>query len=531
MLVAMIYHIGSFELDLATVELRQDGAPRPLEPQVFALLAFLIEHRERVVSKDEIFEKVWDGRIVTDSALASRVKFARKALGDDGKAQKFIKTIHGKGLRFVADVRVQRDEALLSLTQDIQPGKIGESDTSLASTDAGVKPSIAVLPFQPIGDLGSFNNIAEGLPHELITELARLRWLFVIARGSSFRLRGQELDAREIGRLLGVRYFLSGTVEVGGRQLTVTTELVDTRGGDVVWAERYTGYVDDVHAVRDEIRSKILTSLEIQIPLHEAAGARLVNSDSLSAWSAYHLGLQHLYRFNRKDNALAADLFERAIALDSDFARAHAGLSFVHFQTAFMSSTEDDVGEVTLARSCAQRSLDIDPLDPFANFTMGRSFWLDGDLERARTWLERATSLSPNYAQGIYALALTNTMAGYDLEGRGQVDLSMRLSPIDPLYYAMLGTRGFTHIAKGEYTEAAIWSDRAARSPGAHVLIAMIAATAHALAGNEDQANTWVADVRARSPLLSSAHFLRSFPIRSEPLRTNVTTALRQLGF
>ena len=119
-----------------------------------------------------------------------------------------------------------------------------------------MKPSIAVLPFQPIGDLGSFNNIAEGLPHELITELARLRWLFVIARGSSFRLRGQELDAREIGRLLGVRYFLSGTVEVGGRQLTVTTELVDTRGGDVVWAERYTGYVDDVHAVRDEIRSE-----------------------------------------------------------------------------------------------------------------------------------------------------------------------------------------------------------------------------------------------------------------------------------
>ncbi len=531
MLGVMIYRFDPFELDMARFELRKGGKLCPLEPQVFALLAFLIEHRERVVSKDEIFEKLWDGRVVTDSALASRVKSARKALGDDGKAQRFIKTIHRKGFRFVADVRPSRDPATVLPGVGATASGTAQSEALLAGGEAALRPSIAVLPFRWVGNPGPYDTIADGLPHELITELARLRWLLVIARGSSFRFREQDLDLRDVGQLLHVRYCLSGSVEVSGQQLAVTTELVDTRGSEVVWGERYTGYVDDVHAVRTEIRSKILTSLEIQIPLHEAAGARLTVTDNLDAWSAYHLGLQHLYRFNQKDNAAAAELFGQAVKQDPTFARAHAGLSFVHFQTAFMRQTDDIPREISLARSYAQLGVDIDPLDPFVNFTMGRSFWLEGDLERARSWLDRATSLSPNYAQGVYALAWTNTLAGAELEGRGQVDLAMRLSPLDPLYYAMLGTRGFTHMARGEDDEAVDWTERAARSPGAHVLIAMIAAAAQALAGDTARAEAWAANVRERSPLLRSVDFFRAFPMRSEPMRTRVATALQQLGF
>jgi TolB-like protein/Flp pilus assembly protein TadD len=527
----MVYQFGPFELDLAKVELRTGGQARRVEPQVFALLAFLVEHRDRLVSKDEIFEKVWDGRIVTDSALASRVKSARKALGDDGKTQSFIKTIHGQGFRFVAEVRIDQDAGVVDASTGTAPAAPSEDDKPSAAADAGSRPSIAVLPFRLVGDAGRYVTIAEGLPHELITELARLRWLFVIARGSSFRLRGEELDLREVGRLLGVRYCLSGTVEVTGQHLAVTTELVDTRRGDVVWAERYTGFVDDVHAVRTEIRSKILTSLEIQIPLHEAAGARLMGTDNLDAWSAYHLGLQHIYRFNRTDNSMAAELFGRAVSQDPGFARAHAGLSFVHFQTAFMRQTEDIAGEIALARDCAQLGLDIDPLDPFVNFTMGRSFWLEGDLERALAWLERAISLSPNYAQGIYARAWTETMAGRDVEGRQHVDLAMQLSPLDPLYYGMLGVRGFSHMISGEDAEAAQWAERAARSPGAHVLIAMIAAAAQWLAGNEGLARSWADNVRERNPILTRKDFFRAFPMQCEPLHSRVSEALGKLRF
>lgn len=524
----MVYHFDPFELDTARFELRKDGKICPLEPQVLALLAFLIEHRERLVSKDEIFEKLWEGRVVSDSALASRLKSARKAVGDSGKAQRFIKTVHGKGYRFVADVRAETS---------VLPGAGNESSTAgqPAAPDVDgnrtLRPSIAVLPFQWVGGTGTYATIAEGLPHELIIELARLRWLLVIARGSSFRFREPDTDLHDVGQQLGVRYILSGSVETVGQQLAVTTELVDARSGEIVWAERFKGNVADIHAVRAEIRSKILASLEIQIPLHEASAARLIVTDNLDAWSAYHLGLQHVYRFNRNDNAAASLLFERAVKLDPSFARAHAGLSFVHFQTAFMRQTDDIAGETALARRCAQTGIDLDPLDPFVNFTMGRSFWLDADLERARSWLERATSLSPNYAQGVYALAWTNSLAGAELEARGQVDFALRLSPLDPLHYAMLGTRGFTHIARGEDAEAVAWTERAARSPGAHVLIAMIAAAAQELLGNAAEARAWAANVRERNPQLNSADFFRAFPTRSEPMRTRLTAALRKLGF
>ena len=515
----VIHRFGSFELDIARAELRAAGRPCPLEPQVFALLAYLVEHRERLVSRDEILEKVWDGRIVSDSAIASRVKSVRKALGDDGEAQRFIKTIHGRGFRFVAEVQAGSEGITAAPSRPAG---------SLLPAATSARPSIAVLRFSPVGEAASIITIADALPHDLITELSRLRWLFVTARGSSFRLPAVDADCAEVGRLLDVRYVLTGTVEASGRRLAVTVTLTDARDGRVVWAERYAGPVDEVHAMRAEIGSKILAALEIQIPMHEAAQARLSVTDDLDAWSAYHLGLQHMYRFNRADNALAAVLFGRAATRDPGFARAHAGLSFVHFQNAFMRQTEDFAGEVSRARAAAQRGLDLDPLDPFVNFTMGRSFWLEGDLESGLAWLERATVLSPNYAQGIYARAWTETLSGRGREGREHVDLAMRLSPLDPMHYAMSGTRALAHIAEGE---DAVWAERAARSPGAHVLIAMIAAAAQTLAGDTARASAWAANVRQRDPRLGREDFLGAFPMKPDPMRARVSAALQSLGF
>jgi TolB-like protein len=514
----MLYRFESFELDTAKVELRESGEPRPVERQVFALLALLVENRERLVSRDEILEKVWDGRIVSESAVASRIKSARQALGDDGKSQRFIRTIHRRGFRFVASVKAERH-----VQAAVEP--------AAAPVEPAAQPSIAVLPFHLIGDAGPWAPIADALPHELIAELSRLRWLFVTARGSSFRLRAADADLGEIGRLLGVRYCLSGTVEVANSRLAVTVELVDTRSGGVVWADHFAGAIDAVHVIRTEIRARILAALEIQIPLHEANLARLTVTENLDAWSAYHLGLQHMYRFNRKDNAAAAALFGHSVARDPGFARAHAGLSFVHFQTAFLRNTEDIAAEVALARRHAEHAVDLDPLDPFVNFAMGRTFWLQGDLDGSLGWLERSTAISPNYAQGIYARAWTETLAGRGLEGRSHVNLAMKLSPLDPLHYAMLGTRAFTHMTLGEDTEAALWAERAARSPGAHVLIAMIAAAAQAMAGDEARAASWAANVRARNAALTRADFFRSFPMKSESMKLRVSSALARLGF
>jgi TolB-like protein/Tfp pilus assembly protein PilF len=517
----MIYRFGPFELDTAKVELRSGGETCSVEPQVFALLALLVDNRERLVSKDEIIEKVWDGRVVSEAAVASRIKSARKVLGDDGKSQQFIKTIHRQGFRFVADAKVSRAGV----------ADQGGRKPAVQSADHTSRPSIAVLPFRLIGAAGFYAAIADALPHELITELSRLRWLFVTARGSSFRLRGSDADIGEIGRLLDVRYCLSGTVEIAGASLAVTVQLIDTRDSGVVWAEHFTGSIDDVHQIRGDIRSQILAALEIQIPLHEAAVARLTVTENLDAWSSYHLGLQHMYRFNRKDNAAATVLFQQAISRDPNFARAHAGLSFVHFQTAFMRHSDDLAGEIALARRFALRGLELDPIDPFVNFTMGRTFWLEGDLESSLAWLERATSISPNYAQGIYARAWTESLAGRGLDGRRHVDLAMRLSPLDPLYYAMLATRAFTHMVMGEDAEAAAWAERAARAPGAHVLIALIAVAAHALGGDEIRAASWAANVRSRNPTLTQSDFFRAFPMMSEATKARVSNALVRFRF
>ena len=514
----MRYRFGPYELDTSQVELRADGARRPVEPQVFALLALLVENRERLVSRDELIEKVWDGRVVSDAALASRVKSARRALGDDGTAQRYIRTIHGQGYRFVAEVRASHDVQATAIP-DERPG-----------AGDGSRPSLAVLPFRLVGEAGPHAAIAEALPHELIAELARLRWLFVTARGSSFRLREPAVEMSDVGRLLGVRYCLAGSVEVTGTRLVVTIRLVDTRDSGVVWAERYAVPIDDVHALRADICSKVLIALELRIPLHEAGIARLSVSERLDAWSAYHLGLQHMYRFNRRDNEIALGLFEQAVARDPAFARAHAGLSFVHFQTAFLQYSADRASEVALARRCAERGVELDPLDPFVNTTMGRSHWLVGDLEGATPWLHRAIDVNPNYAQGFYTLAVMESMGQRGSDSHAHVNLAMQLSPLDPLYYAMAGTRAFALWDLGRDTEAAVWAERAARSPGAHVLIAMIAAAAHALDGDAVRAAAWAANARARNPALTRTEFFRAFPMRSATMKERVSAALAGLG-
>src|ERR1700732_3810240 len=208
----MIYQFGPFELDIATVELRNVDKTFCLEPQVFALLALLVENRERLVSKEEIIDKVWDGRVVSDAAVASRVKSVRQALGDTGKSQRFIRTIHGQGYRFVADARASRRTAARSA--EVSTNLVEGSSTINVQLDKSSRPSLAVLPFRLIGDGGRYAALAVALPDELITELSRLRWLFITARASSFRLRVSDTEFSEIGGLLRVCYCLWGTVGV-----------------------------------------------------------------------------------------------------------------------------------------------------------------------------------------------------------------------------------------------------------------------------------------------------------------------------
>lgn len=201
------------------------------------------------------------------------------------------------------------------------------------------------------------------------------------------------------------------------------------------------------------------------------------------------------------------------------------------FDNAFLRYTPDQSAEVRSARRAAERSVALDPLDPFVNLTMGRSLWLEGDLEGSRGWLERATAISPSYAQGIYARAWTHALSGRGADGKADADTAMALSPLDPLHYAMMATRALGHIVCGETDEAADWAERAARAPGAHVLIAMVAVAAHVLNGDRARATTWAANVRERNRALTRTDFFRSFPFAHDEDRARLAAALAVFDF
>ena len=519
----MIHTFADFELNTAAFELLRGGLRVAVEPQVLRLIILLVNHADRLVSRDEIIDEVWNGRVVSESAISSRIKSARQVLGDSGASQHMIRTIHGRGFRFVC-----RLGGAVSPPRSATVAKPPDESANWHSERE--RPSIAILPFAVLGDAGPHAFVAEALPHELIAELARLRWLFVTSRGSSFRFRSPHVDVQQVGDRLGVRYCLTGTLEAEGERLGINVELVDARDGGVIWAERYSSPLAAIHELRWKIVAETVAALELQIPTHEAHAARLRSPENLDAWGLYHMALQHMFRFNEKDNMAAAVMFERAIAVEPGFARAHAGLSFTHFQNSFLSYSDEPSKEAAAARLSAERALEIDSLDPFANFTFGRSLWLDRDVTSSLAWLDRAIKLSPNYAQGIYARAWAETVLCRAEDGQQDADLAMALSPLDPMHYAMLGTRALSHFVRGEDEAAALWAERAARAPGAHVLIFVIAAACHSAAANSAKAHFWADRTRTRIAGDAQANFFRAFPFEEASVRSRLAANMCAAG-
>jgi TolB-like protein/Flp pilus assembly protein TadD len=515
----MIYSFADFELDTGRVELRDKGVLVAVEPQVFALLRLLIENSGRTVTTDEIIEKIWKGRVISNAAVSSRIKSARQAVGDNGRAQALIRTIHSVGFAFVADI-ASRTPVSFAAQEEAPPGEPARH----------LRPSIAVLPFRLVGTEQPAYPIAHALPHDLITELSRLHWLFVIARGSSFRFSGGDASLEEVRQKLNVQYCLAGTVEMSGRSMLMSVELGDTRDSHIVWSERFRTDIGAVHEVRDQIVKAVTSAVEVRIPFNEAQRASLKSPENLDAWSAYHLGLRHMYRFNKADNDAATKLFERAVAMEPGFARAYAGLSFTHFQSAFLRYTNDPESAMRAQRTATQ-CLERDPLDPFGHFTMGRAHWLCGDLEASLPWLERANSLNPNYAQAKYSRGWAEALLGSAEASQSNIAAALALSPLDPLVYGMLGARALSYLVLPDAAQAVIWAERAANSPGAHALIEMIAVAAHGLNGDDAKARGWAQSVRSRAAHLNADDFLRAFPFRDAQTRVRIKGVLSKLGF
>ena len=522
----MRYRFDQFELDTEHFRLRTKDGDIHIEPLVFDLLSFLVERAGQVVTREAIIEHVWKGRFVSDATVSSGIKAVRKALGDSGQSQNYLRTIRGRGFQFAATV----EEVPISGTGSSGQDQKHEQGAGTGPSKLISPPRIAVLPLFPLTQDPQLGLLGDALAQEVILELSRLRWLFVIARGSSFKFRGQVVDLAQVGEILGTDYVLTGTVMQQANQCVVAVELCQAPENKVIWAERFTTPVDEIMHMRSTIAGEIAGALEPRIQLSEAMQAAKVPTEHLNAWAAYHRGLWHMFRFSQRDNTLASQLFARAVALDPSFARAHAGLSFTHFQNAFLGFSTHLADETRQARVHAVKCMELDPLDPFVNLTMGRVEWLSGNLEGSLPWMERSIALSPNYAFALYNSALVGTILGDGETNESKVAKAISLSPIDPLNYAMLATRALTHSVRGNYETAAEWADRAVRSPNAHVQIYAIAAFANELIGNRRKAEDYVAYIRRSHSGYDRSAFLRSFPFRDGKAREQIEGALQRLG-
>ena len=410
--------------------------------------------------------------------------------------------------------RVQGDSS--PGAQATAPAVAATASRDEVATLASRRASIAVMPFFDRSIATSARGgAADALAYDVITRLAKLRSLFVIAQGTVFALHARHIGPEEAGRMLNVDYVVSGSVRLQGKRLTVTVELAETRTARIVWAETFDKKPDDAFLVLDEIGNWIVASIANEVETIERNRAILKPPNSLDAWEAHHRGLWHMYRFNKPDNEQAQKFFQTAVRLDPTFARAYAGLSFTHWQNAFQGWAKRE-REVDRAYDAAGQSLMVDDRDPAAHWAMGRALWLRGRHDQSVVELEQAIDLSPNFAQGHYALAFVQAQTGDALAAISSSDHSRHLSPFDPLLFGMLGARTMALVRLGRFDEAADWGIKAAARPNAHAHILAIAAFSLALAGRLDEARVYLASVRKMLPRYGVDDFFAAFQFAPE---------------
>jgi DNA-binding SARP family transcriptional activator/Flp pilus assembly protein TadD len=425
----------------------------------------------------------------------------------DAAARRFEaveRLFHAEALDAAPLRNVWRD---LRAARSAAPASPRPPDGNAEAAPAG-RASLALMPLH--ASQREATEFARGLTHDVIARRARLRSFFVIAEGSVFALAKRRVAPREAGRRLKVDYVASGALTRRAGRLLVAVELIETPTGRILWSEDFECAEADMPTMVDDVGDRIVAVIASEIEAAERNRARLRPPDSLDAWQAYHRGLWHMYRFTRAENDLARRFFERAAALDPTFARARAGLSFTYWQSAFQH-WEDRREAMTLALENAGLALLADDHDPAAHWAMGRARWLSGRHEAAADELRQAVRLSPNFALGHYALAFVQAQSGDPQAAIEAADRSRLLSPYDPLLFGMLGSRAMALVRLGRFEEGATWSQKAAAQPNAHVLILVIAALCHALAGRIEEARSYAAAARARERSFALDDYLAAF--------------------
>jgi TolB-like protein len=364
----VLFFFADQTLDMNRRELRRGSERIAVEPQVFDLLIYLVQNRDRVVSKDDLVASVWGGRIVSDSTLTSRINAARKAIGDSGEDQKLIRTIARKGLRFVGAVRTQSNGDEPAHAPNPRPDEVHKQ--SRPARPPSDRPAIAVLPFINMSGDPEQEYFSDGISEDIITALSKLRWFFVIARNSSFIYKGKAVHMKQVAEELGVGYVVEGSVRKSGDRVRITVQLNDVATGSHIWAERYDRGLADVFAVQDEITEAIVAAIEPQLYAAENFRAQRKPPDSMDAWDLVMRALSHYWRVTRQDTLVAQALLEKAIAIDPNYGQALGVLAASHTFSAHMGWADMAIA-APIAENAARAAILADSEDPWAHHALG----------------------------------------------------------------------------------------------------------------------------------------------------------------
>jgi TolB-like protein len=474
---------GYYLIDSERRELRRHSGQIALEPQVFDLLLYLVQNRDRVVSKDDLIAAVWDGRIVSDSTLTSRINAARRAIGDSGAEQALIKTYARKGIRFIGTVRSAgegENGAGRMLRQDTPataPSRLDSSTVASPETGPtglgwgvawGGRPTVAVLPFKNLSGDPEQEYFSDGITEDIITALAKHRSLIVIARNSTFTFKGAGSEIRHVGLSLGAEYIVEGSVRKIGDRVRITAQLVETEGGRHLWAERYDRDLQDLFALQDEITTTIAARIEPQVGAAERLRAERKAPPALHAWDFFRLGTKHFYKSTAADNREAQRLFRRAIELDPQLAEAYGYLSYAIVLSMVYFDAEPDQEQLDEALEIGRKGVELDDQDALIRFMYGRALLARKSYEHALAELESAVELNPSLALAYCGLGDSLAYEGRVSEAIPHFQRAIDLSPYDPLRWAFYSYRALAHIFAQEFELAHDWAQRATRVPNAH---------------------------------------------------------------
>ena len=511
-------------LDTERRELLRDGTAIPVQPQVFDLLVYLLQNRDRVVSKEDLIGLVWAGRTVSDSTFTSRVNAARTAIGDSGRDQKLIRTISRKGLRFVGTVQEPANS-------NRPAGRLPEK--SLERPPSGLplpdRPAIAVLPFNNMSGEREQEYFSDGISEDIITALSKLRWLFVIARNSSFTYKGKSVHMKQVAEELGVRYLLEGSVRKSGDRVRITAQLNDVATGSHIWAERYDRDLADVFAVQDQITEAIVAAIEPQIYAAENFRARSKPPNSLDAWDLVMRALWHYWRVTRQDNVVAQALLEKAIAIDPNYGQALSVLATSHMSGVHLGWAE--LGSAApIAERAALAAVEADSEDSWAHNALGSVYFSTRRLDDSLAEFELALQLNPNFslAQGYYGLALS--YCGRWQEAHEAAQRAIRLSPRDPSSAIYYGIAAYAQFVGRNYQQAILLAREAIRQRGDFTGAYRVLTVAAAMSGQAEVAAAALQELRRAQPNISLAWIANQLPWKLDADREHYLEAFRRAG-